>query len=372
MSEQENEPEATEAATVVAAESLEEAVHVAVAGKRLAWGVLLLAAAYAVQAAAGLVLSIVVAVLFALLLAPVVKSLNRIGLPDPLGAAIVVILLLAAIGALAANLYEPVRQWANLSPRDIRTLEYKLRNLVRPVQSVKEVADKVSEIASADGEQKPREVVVERPTSAFLAGVQEALIAILTTIMLVYFLLASGDTFLRKAVRVIPRLRDKIRAVEIAREVQQQIGRYFMTMTMMSTGLGVATALTMWLLDMPTPLLWGVMAGLLNFIPYLGPIIAVIVISAVSLFTFDDTAHILLPPAVFLGLHFIEGQLLEPYVMGGRFEMNPVVIFVWVLLWGWLGGAIGVLIAVPLLVAIRICASHIPSMTPLAEIISRE
>jgi predicted PurR-regulated permease PerM len=362
-------PPPEEEAAIV--EPLTDAVEQATAAKRIAWGVLLLAIAYAIQAAAGLVLSIVVAILFALLLAPAVKGLNRVGLPAPVGAAVVVVLLLVVIGALAMNLYEPARRWATLGPRDVRMLETKIRNLTRPVQSIKEAADKVAGMSGAE-KQKPREVVVERSGSELLVHVQEALVAMLTTIMLVYFLLASGDTFLRKAVRVIPRLRDKITAVEIARDVQQQIGRYFMTITMMSAGLGAATATAMWLLDMPTPLLWGVLAGLLNFIPYLGPIIALVAISVVALFTFTDTLSMVLPPAVFLMLHFIEGQLLEPLVMGGRFEMNPVIIFVWVLLWGWLGGAIGVLIAVPLLVAIRICASHIPSLTPLAEMISRD
>jgi len=351
-----------------------EAVQAAETSKRIAWAVLLLATAYAIQAAAGFVLSIVLAALFALLLAPIVKGLHRIGIPQPLGAAIVMLVLLALMGVLASNLYEPVRKWATVGPRDLVVLEHKFRNLLRPVQSMKNVAEKVTEIASKgeSGDETPRQVVVAQSGPTLFARLQEAAVAFVTTVMLVYFLLASGDTFLRKAVRVIPRLRDKITAVEIAREVQQQIGRYFMTIAMVSTVLGVVTGIVMWLLDMPTPLLWGVMAGVLNFILYLGPIISAVVISAVSLFTFDETFRILLPPAVFILLHFIEGHIVEPYVMGGRFAMNPVVIFVWILLWGWLGGAIGVLIAVPLLVAIRICASHIPAFSALAEIIAKD
>lgn len=361
-----------EAIIIAPVEPLNEAVQVAETSKRIAWAVLLLASAYAVQAAAGFVLSIVMAVLFALLLAPIVKGLHRVGIPQPLGAAVVVLVLLGLIGVLVSNLYEPAHKWATVGPRDLLILEHKFRNLLQPVQSMKEVAEKVTEIASNGDEKPPSQVVVAQSGPTLFARVQEAAVAIVTTIMLVYFLLASGDTFLRKAVRVIPRLRDKITAVEIAREVQQQIGRYFMTIATVSTLLGVVTGIAMWLLDMPTPLLWGVMAGVLNFIPYLGPIISAVVIAAVSLFTFDETLHILLPPAVFIVLHFIEGHIIEPYVMGGRFEMNPVIIFIWILLWGWLGGAIGVLIAVPLLVAIRICASHIPAMATLGEIIARE
>lgn len=363
---------AEEPIVVAPVEPLNEAVQAAETSKRIAWAVLLLAVAYAVQAAAGFVLSIVMAALFALLLAPIVGALRRVGIPQPLGAAIVVLTMLALVGVLASHLYEPARKWATVGPTDLAVLEHKFRNLLQPVQSMKEVAEKVTEIASSGEDQAPSQVVVAQSGPTLFARLQEAAVAIVTTIMLVYFLLASGDTFLRKAVRVIPRLRDKITAVEIAREVQQQIGRYFMTIAMVSTALGIATGVAMWLLDMPTPLLWGVMSGVLNFIPYLGPIISAAVIAAVSLFTFDETLHILLPPLVFIVLHFIEGHIVEPFVMGERFAMNPVVIFVWILLWGWLGGGIGVLIAVPLLVAIRICAAHIPAMSTVAEIIARE
>lgn len=343
---------------------------------RVAWAALILGIAYTVHAATGLILSVVVAVLLALLLAPMVKGLVSRHIPQAVAAAIVMLSLIGLVAALAINLYAPVQKWASFGPSDLRTIERKLKTFVKPVQSMQQsmqqVADKVAQITSPDENGNKREVVVERdPPFEMVAKAQENIFTVLTTLMLTYFLLASGDTFLRKAVRIVPRLRDKIRIVEIAREIQTEIGRYFLTITFLSTCLGAATSLAMWMLGMPTPLLWGVMAGLLNFVPYLGPIVALIVISIVSLFTFDQPTAILLPPAVFLGLHFIEGQIAEPLIMGDRFFINPVVIFIWMLIWGWLGGAIGVLIAVPLLVALRICASHIESMRFVTEIVGK-
>lgn len=335
----------------------------------MAWVALIFALAFAVHTAAALILSIVVAALLALLLAPAVKGLVRIKIPQPLAAAIVMLGLVALVVALAANLYEPVQKWASFGPADVRMIERKLRAFVKPVQSMQEMADKVAQIASPDDSRKAQVVVERGERFALVSNVHDAVFSLLTTLMLAYFLLASGDTFLRKAVRIMPKLRDKIRVVEIAREVQTEIGRYFLTITFLSVCLGIATALSMWALGMPTPLLWGVMAGLLNFVPYLGPIIALLVIGIVSLFTFDLPMDIIAPPALFLVLHFIEGQVAEPMIMGDRFAINPVVIFVWVLIWSWLGGAIGVLIAVPLLVALRIFAQRIDSMAAFAEMI---
>lgn len=340
--------------------------------RALAWAGLVLVIAYTVHAAAGLILSIVVACLLALLLAPAVNGLARLKLPPPIGAAVVMIALIAMIGGIGVNLYQPVQQWADFGPSDLRKVDRKVRALIKPMRSVQEFTDKVASMATMEPKSKQPMVVQQQTPSLLLSHVQEALFATLTTIMLAYFLLASGDTFLRKTVRIIPRLRDKIRAVEIAREVQYEIGRYFLTIALLSTLMGIAVGSAMWMLDMPTPLLWGVLATLLNFIPYLGPIIALGIISIAALFTFDQASMILAPPAAYLALHFLEGQIAEPLVMGDRFELNPVVIFLWVLIWGWLGGAVGVLIAVPLLVAIRICASHIPALAPLSEIISHD
>lgn len=340
---------------------------------RLAWAAVILAIAYIVHAAAGLILSIVVAALLALLLAPAVKALVRMKVPQALAAAIVMMSALGIVGGLASNLVEPIQKWATFGPSDLRMIDRKLRTFVKPVQSMQEVADKVAEMTVPADDRNKREVVVEKGGSySMVVGIQEAVFAFLTTLMLAYFLLASGDTFLRKGVRMMPKLRDKIRIVEMAREIQTEIGRYFLTITFLSVGLGIATSLSMWALGMPTPLLWGVIAAMLNFVPYLGPIISLVIIAAVSLFTFNAPADIIAPPAVFLLLHFLEGQVAEPLIMGNRFAINPVVIFVWVLIWGWLGGAIGVLIAVPLLVALRIFASHIEGMKPFVDMIGTD
>lgn len=336
------------------------------------WALVYLAAAYTVWAAASLLFPILFAVVMALLLAPVVGMLARMHVPEPLGAALVVVALLAGVTLLAMHLYAPVQRWVNAGPSEMREMQRKLRVLRQPVEAVKEAGDKV---AAMTGETKanPPAVAVERSDPlAMVRQAQSLFFTALTTLMLIYFLLASGDLFLRKAVRVIPRFRDKIRAVEITREVKREIGQYFVTSTLINTGLGVATGVAMWLLGMPTPALWGVAVALLNFIPYIGPTIGVAVLGVIAVLTFDSGLEMIAPPLVYLLLHFVEGQIVGPLVFGQRLAMNPVVIFVWVLVWAWLWGIGGVILAVPLLVAVRIFASHVPSAAPLAQFLARD
>ena len=190
--------------------------------------------------------------------------------------------------------------------------------------------------------------------------------------LLLYFLLASGDLFLRKLVRVIPRLRDKIRAVEIARQVQHEVASYFAVLTLINVGFGTAVGVAMWALGMPTPLLWAVVAAVTNFLPFIGPFIAVVVIGVAAVVSFDTPLAMLAPPVAYLLLHVVEDQLILPVALGRRLAVSPVVIFIWILVWTWMWGVVGVVLAVPMLVAVRICAEHIQSLAPLASFLARE
>jgi predicted PurR-regulated permease PerM len=291
--------------------------------------------------------------------------------PQALAAALVVTALVALVFALGANLYAPVQRWANAGPAEVRMLEHKLRILRRPVEAVREAGDKV---AALTGSESGKTVAVERQGTAleWVRATQHAAFTTLTTVLLLYFLLASGDLFLRKTVRVIPRLRDKIRAVEIARQVQQEIASYFAVLTLINVGFGAAVGAAMWALGMPTPLLWAVVAAVTSFLPYIGPFIAVVVIGVAAVVSFDTPLAMLAPPLAYLLLHVIEDQVVLPVALGRRLAVSPVVIFIWMLVWAWMWGVVGVVLAVPLLVAVRICAEHIPSLAPLAAFLARE
>ena len=337
------------------------------------WGLLLLAIAYTLQLASPLLLPIVLAAMMALLLSPAVAALARHGLPAPAGAAIVVALVLVCAGVLASQVSEPAQRWIKAGPAELRALETKLDALKRPMKALKDASDRVSKMTSIGDEPVPRPVKVEKPTLfEYAKEMQSAAFTALSTIMLLFFLLASGDLFVRKTVRALPRLRDKIRAVEMSRQIQQEIAGYFRTLTLINIGLGAITGATMWLLGMPTPLLWGVVVALLNFVPYIGPMVGFVLILLVALISFDHAVAILAPPLVFLVLHVLDGQLLQPFVFGKRLAMNPVVVFLWMLAWSWMWGLGGIVLAVPLLVAVRICADHIECLAPLGTWLARD
>ena len=338
------------------------------------FGLVILATLYTLYFARALLLTVVLAVLFSILLSPAVRALHRIRIPEAVGALIVILGVIAILGFAADKLSAPATEWLNKTPQSLSQIELKTRSLKNFVGEVGRITDRISTMTRGAGEKRPREVVVENTnwSGVLLGQTQYVVIGSLSTLILLYFLLASGDSFLRKLVRILPRLRDKVRAVEVTREIQHEIGRYFITVGCINIALGVVTAIAMWILGMPNPMLWGVLVAILNFIPYVGPTISMITLTLAALLTFDTLSQALLVPLVFVGLTLFEGQFLQPIIVGRRLALNPVVIFISFLLWGWLWGIAGMLIAVPLLVTIKICCEHLAPLAPVAEFLSRE
>ena len=203
------------------------------------------------------------------------------------------------------------------------------------------------------------EVLLNQTWSFFLG-------AVVMTILL-YFLLASGDLFLRKVVTVLPRLEDKKRAVQMAHQIEENISIYLVSVTTINLGLGVLVGVAMWLLGMPTPWLWGAMAGLFNFVPYLGAIASATVIALVASASFDGIGQAILPPAVFFTMTSIEGNFVTPAILGRRLTLNPVVIFVSLIFWGWIWGVAGALLAVPILAVFKLFCDNIEPLSSIGE-----
>jgi len=336
--------------------------------------IVILAIGFTLYLAASLILPILIAAFLSILLAPAVRALVALHIPQPVAAGLVVTIAVGLATVLLFHLYAPVQTWLTTGgPADLRILERKLRVVRAPVEAVKNATQTVASIAEgAPPTSKPVVKVENGSPVDWIKTMHSVLFTTLTTILLVYFLLASGDLFLRKLVQATPRLRDKIRTVEVAHNLQREISTYFGTITLINTGLGLVTGMAMWLLGMPTPLVFGVMVALLNFLPYLGPALASIILAAVAIVTFDTPQAMILPPVVYLVLHAIEGQLVVPFVLGRRMAVNPVILFLWVLIFTWVWGAPGTVIAVPMLVAVRICAERIAFLGPLASLLERD
>lgn len=336
-------------------------------------GLFLLALLYTVHFAKPVLLPIALAVLLAWVLRPLVRALQAIRLPEALAAAVVVGSLLALVGSGVYLLAEPAMTWAEQAPEKLREVERKAGALRRSIAIVQRATDKIEDIARpASAEKAPAPAPQGSPlSSSLVSGTQAFALSALTTVILLYFLLASGGLLLRKVVRVTPSLSDKKKAVEIARGIETEIGRYLLTITTINAVLGLATSLLTYLLGMPTPLLWGAMAMLLNFIPYVGATTSLAVLSMVAILSFDTLGQALAVPAGFLVLTTLEGQIAYPLVVGRHFAVNPVWVFVSLLLWGWLWGIAGMLMAVPLLVIAKICCSHVESLAMVGEFLEQ-
>jgi predicted PurR-regulated permease PerM len=204
-----------------------------------------------------------------------------------------------------------------------------------------------------------------------LSGTTAVTAGLVAAVLLLFFLLASGDTLLRQAVTIAPRLRDKKRVVEIVREMEDDVSHYLLTISLINAGLGVAVGIAMFLLGMPNPILWGAMAAVLNFIPYLGALIGIGTIGLVALLIFDEPARILLPPLVYFALTTFEGYFVTPSLLARRLTLNPLAVFLALILFTWMWGAAGALLAVPMLASFKICCDHIEALQPIGVMLGR-
>jgi predicted PurR-regulated permease PerM len=332
-------------------------------------GLFLLAVFGTLYVARSVFMPVVLALLLSFLLAPLVSGLARLHLPTPLGGAIVLLAILAVVGYGAYWLSGPAAGWMEQIPQSFERLKTKVQTMQESVAEISQATQQVETLAKGAPEQGTPVVEIKRPPliGTILNQTLEAGAAIIVTIILLYFLLASGNLFLQKLVRVLPRFKDKRTAVTIVHQIEKDVSLYLLTVTMTNAGLGIAVGMAMYGLGMPNPVLWGVMVGCFNFIPYLGDIASTIVLTLVASLTFDHLGRILLVPAVFFALTSLEGMIVTPLVVGNRLSLNPVAIFIWLLLWGWLWGIPGTLLAVPLLAVIKIICDNIAPLTPIGE-----
>jgi len=308
-----------------------------------------------------LLLPLVIALLLNFLLQRVVRALVRLRVPRSAAAALIVVSLVAAVGGGVYSLHEPAAEWLNQAPRSFQILEWKLRELRGAAEQLQDATQQAEKIAGMGEDDSGQQTVVVKGSnlpSALLVNTQVFVLSTLLTFILLYFLLAWGEAFFRRLVAVMPNTDYRRRLLEIAHDVQRSIGIYLGTITMMNGLLAIVTAVAMYLLGMPNPVLWGIMAGLLNFIPYVGAAFTAVVLALVALVTFNDLGHALGVPAVFALITALEGQVVTPTVLGKHFRFNPLVVFVAIVFWGWMWGIAGVFLAVPLLAVIKAFADH--------------
>jgi predicted PurR-regulated permease PerM len=326
-------------------------------------GIFLMMVGGALYFAQDLLIPLCLAFVLSILLSPIVRGLLRLGVPEGVSATLIVLTLLALIAVGAWSLSGPVSQWISDAPRIGAAIQQKLAYLRSWFGFVEQVSNQVDQMAGGTDPDVLR-VVLKEPgfLKSAATGVPEVFTKVGLTLFLLLFLLSSGDLFREKLVKILPTLSDKKRAVMISRDIEREVSRYLLTITGINIATGVMVGLGLWAIGMPNPLLWGVLAVFLTYIPYLGAAIGISLVGAVALASFDTIGHALLAPAVYLGVATLEGQVLTPMIVGRRLEMNAVAILVAVAVWAWLWGVIGALLAVPFLVIVKVISFHVESM----------
>jgi predicted PurR-regulated permease PerM len=301
------------------------------------------------------------ALLLSLLLSPVVTLLQRGRLPRAVGSILVLVVLVAALAGAVTLLSQPARDWVAKAPATIQTIQQRFRSFREPIRKAEEATKKLENLTQSANQPT---VVSTEPSllTSMATGTPRVLASIAAVLLLVYFFLSSGNGFLRRMVEIAPGLTEKKRVVSIARDVQDEMSRYLLMVTLINLAVGAVTAVTMTLLGVPNPLLWGAVAGVLNFAPYIGPAMTGIGLLVVGFTTFDTLGRVVAVPGAFFAIAFVEGQLITPIIIGRRLALDPTVVFVWLLLWGWLWGIAGVLLAGPLLACFRIVCQHVDAL----------
>jgi predicted PurR-regulated permease PerM len=283
----------------------------------------------------------------------------------------VVLVIAIAIGSLTA-LAQPAKDWLAKAPSVMQTLGQKFQDFKKPVQQAEKATESIATLAQGAPANQSQQIVVKDKDSLFsgiLTSTPHVLEIIAAVVLMLFFFLSSGDNFLRRLVEIAPGMTEKKIVVSIARDIEHEMSRYLLTVTAINFGLGTVTALALMILHVPNALLWGAMVFVLNFAPYVGASISAAVLAVIGFTTFDNVGHAVAVPGTFLILAFIEGQIVTPTILGHRLAVNPVVVFVWLLLWGWLWGIVGVLLAGPMLACFRIICQHTQALHPIYVLI---
>ncbi|MDA9509900.1 transporter [Bradyrhizobium sp. CCBAU 11386] len=324
--------------------------------------------------ASAIILPVVLAFVLNLLLQPAVRLLGRVHLPRAVAALLTVFLVIGALVGLIAALSVPATTWAERLPEGIPRLEAHLQVIKGPIQALQKVIQQAEQVADAPPSQGSI-VSVRRDlglTGALFAGTRSVLDGLFTTVLVLYFLLVAGNIFLRRIVEILPTFSNKRQAVDISQQIQEDVSAYLVTITAMNAAVGITTAAAMYLCGLGDPLLWGTTAFLLNYIPILGPFFGVCIFVLVGMLSFESLWWALLPPALYFGIHLIEGETLTPMLLARRFTLNPVLVILSLVFWFWMWGVPGAILAVPMLAILKIISDRLRPLKALGHFLEGE
>lgn len=331
-----------------------------------------LALGYTLWLAQALVLPVLLALFLSLVGAPMLRVLDKLRLPRALGALILLLGGLAGGVALVSQLWQPASSWFHDAPRELRQLAPKLRELTKPMQDANRAAENFARAASGQDGPPLKMVSAAQPDPyRALTTAPRAVASVLAVVLLTYFFMVYGGNMQRGMLGLLPDYQQKRLTVDLLKSIEQALSRYVLTISLINAVFGMVFAGALYLIGMPPgdALLWGTAAALLNFAPFVGPLIGMMLMLGVGLVSFDTLWQSLLPTGVYLGLHLIEGQIVTPIVLGRQMHLSPLVLVLALMLFGLLWGFTGLLLAVPLMVCAKLVLQRMQGLEGWARLL---
>ncbi len=323
---------------------------------------------------------VALALLFWLVLTTPVEALHRRGVPRSVAAILILLLLIAVVGGAVNRIWTPAQNWWAAAPGTIHTIERKLRpvsRLMGRIDTLSRRANLFSEVPTVEARSTaaPRAAPPAVSSSGsdaltVLDVTRTALVGLVTVVIVTLFLLAGGPPMLARMSAALAHDLPSAHMLKVIDAVRHEVGRYYGSIALINLGLGLATAGVMLLLGMPSPLLWGVLAALFNFVPYVGSATTLVLLTIVAFVSFDSVGRVLAVPGAYIALATIEGQIVQPLVVGRRLELNPIMVFLALWFGGWFWGIAGIVIAIPTLVSLKVVAEQSRAGKPMQEFLS--
>jgi predicted PurR-regulated permease PerM len=334
-------------------------------------GLLLLASLAACYLAAAILMPIVVAFVLMLVLQPAMRMLERLRVPRLVAAILIILVFFGALIVIGMMLSGPAATWADKLPAGIPKLQERLSFLSGPISAFQRLMSRADSFTQITTQSSPLPVTLAGAglSDRLLDSTRALISGLLEMVLVLFFLLMAGDTFLRRLVEVLPRFKNKRQAVEISQQIESDISAYLFTITLMNLAVGIATGVAAVLCGLGDPVLWGSVAFLLNYVPILGPLMGVVIFLLAGLLTIDTLWLAVMPAALYLGIHITEGETITPMLLARRFTINPVLVIIALVFWYWMWGVPGAILATPLLAVTKIICDRIEALKPFGHFI---
>lgn len=317
---------------------------------------IILAIPFALRSGAEFFLPVTIALVIAVAMVPLLEWLERRGLPSPLAALLCVILFLGLANAAIASVIVPATEWFARLPSRIQLIRRNLSPLIDIYSSFERFVDETMGALLRNSAARGRTVTVQEPNSLFdyvATSAPHALVQLVFATLVVYFFLSSWTRMRRRTITSRGSFSSAMTTARVIQEMVDRTSAYLATITAVNIGMGVLVSVMLWFAEMPSPVMWGGLVAILNYIPYFGPIVAAGLLAVGGLMTFGDLGYALVPASLFVAVHLVEANVLTPMLVGRRLTINPLLILVALSFWSWVWGTAGALLAVPLLIILK-------------------